>query len=93
MTFSYLLSSEVEETEPNFRDKPNDSTFVELRDLVAYLASREVSDPQYYIVEIFGGNSGVIKIGIQRKLRCGRNIDICTGADLTIPEEAKALIK
>ena len=44
------------------------------------------------ILEIFGCAAGCTKIAIRRRLRCGKNVDLVSGLDLSRPADAQHLI-
>eukprot|EP00971_Amphidinium_carterae_P058290 1152997-Amphidinium_carterae.1 len=45
------------------------------------------------ILEICGGNAGVTKLALRRRWPCGRNMDLCTGVDLTNPKQRHQVIQ
>ena len=64
------------------RVNPPGSTHVPIEELNSYLVKPEVSGT-VDIVEIFGGESGVGKLCLRRRLRRGVNFDLVIGFDLT----------
>ena len=42
--------------------------------------------------ELFGGQGGVLKVGIRRRLRTGRNFDLTTGVDLSQKTDLQSLV-
>ena len=85
----YMLGSEGEEDEGMWRAKHPDSVYVALEDLNVYMQTKKGF---IYVMEIFGGSGGVTKIAIRRRLATGKNVDIITGIDLTIPENVGKLM-
>ena len=63
-----------------------------LEDFVAYL-SRPALAGTLDLVEIFGGEGGVGKIGVRRRLRTGENFDLQTGFDLTKAADQRLVLK
>ena len=45
------------------------------------------------VVEVFGGNGGVLKMAVGRGLTPGRNFDLVSGVDLSHPKEVALLIE
>ncbi len=87
---SYLLGSDVEETSFWDRYSPS-SARVEFDQLTAFLSKEERCGVD--LLEIYGGEAGVTKLAIRRRLRTGANMDIVSGVDLTKQEHARRLLE
>ena len=61
---------------------PPRSHVIEIEGLMTYLAQPHLQG-SVDVVEIFGGESGVGKLCIRRRLRRGDNVDLVAGFDLT----------
>ena len=78
----YLLGSEVDEDGEEFKSKHPGATFVEFENLMTYLSGDKMAGDMD-VMELFGGEAGVTRIALRRRLRTGENFDLITGADLT----------
>ncbi len=67
-----------------------DAIVLDVNDLVAYLSKNRYAG-DIDIMEVFGGEGGVTKIAIRRRLRTGRNFDIVCNMDLCNPQHATQL--
>ena len=71
---------------------PPDSVVIAPDDLFAFLA-QPGNEGLVDVCEISGGESGVGKLCIRRRLRLGGNVDIVTGFDLTRREHQDIVLK
>ena len=60
---------------------PPKSTVIDVDDLLVFLATLENAGGAIDVVEIFGGEGGVGKLCVRRRLRRGRNFDLVIGFD------------
>ena len=66
--------------------------FSKLTFLTEYLVNRE--DVFYEdACEVFGGQSGVLRLAVRRKLKGKRNFDLTCNVDLTDPDEVESLFR
>ena len=82
-SLNYLVGFQIEET-----------TEVDIMDLCTYLQRRTEHlgrRKHVDVIQLFGGEGGVLKIAIRRNLVTGQNFDIVTGFDLRNRDHEKAL--
>lgn len=65
------------------RIDPPTSVLIGIQHLFAFLARAGNAISMVDIVEFFGGEGGVRKLCVRRRLKCGRNFGIVTRVDLT----------
>ena len=82
----------MEEDHPAVIHKPKEANFIECHNLFAFLAQPELGG-NLDVMEIFGGESGVSKIGIRRKLKTGKVLDLVPGFDPTQVADQKILVE
>ena len=81
-TIAYLLGSAVEDDHPEYLRKSR-YTFDLDGGLDNFYTRHQGS--RMLLMEVFGGESGCTKIAIKMRMPCGKNVDLVTGVDLTIP--------
>ncbi len=87
---SYLLGSETQEDHPLYLRKAPNAFHVAFNELEAFMALPQHSG-DLEILEIFGGEAGTSKVALRRRLRTGKNVDVVTGTDLTVPDNVRQL--
>ena len=88
-----LLGSESEAS-AFFEGVSRNGKFVALSELHSHFVNMEQnSNRKLDLLEVFGGEAGVSRIAIRKRLQTGKNIDVVTGTDLTDPAEARKLLK
>ena len=60
---------------------------------VEIYASRLDDDVEYDVCEIAGGTARTSTILVRCRVRAGKNFDLCTGVDMTNPQEQKAFMQ
>lgn len=92
VSLGYLVSSEVEDDNPDCIQRPPGAVFVVFDHLDVYMHSK--TQPGYGdVMDIFGGESGVSKICIRRRLATAKVFEVVTGSDLTVKEEQRVLFE
>ena len=85
------LGSEVEEDHAAFIHKPKDASSVKADQLLAFLAEPDL-EGNMDVMEVAGGESGISKLSIRRKLKTGKVFDLVTGSDVTEAADQKILL-
>ena len=84
----YLLGTEAEDSYL-WKSRMVSGKYVHFSEMQTYLniENRQGTD----VIKICGGEAGVSRLAIRRRLNVGGNLDLVTGVDLTKPERQKEL--
>jgi len=88
---SYLLGSECDESHILFQTKYPSAIHLSFSDLDIFMA-REGHEGSLKVMEMFGGEGGVTRLAIRRRLKTGTNFDVVCRVNLTDPVNEHRLL-
>jgi len=88
---SYLLGSECDESHILFQTTYPSAIHLSFSDLDIFMA-REGHEGSLKVMEMFGGEGGVTRLAIRRRLKTGTNFDVVCRVNLTDPVNEHRLL-
>ena len=86
----YLLGAEVDEAGPEFCGHHPDATFVKFE---CFLSHMQRLPSGVDVMEIFGGEGGVTRVAVRRRLKTGKLVDVITGDNLTNRDTVQKMLE
>ena len=93
MNTTYGVGGGIDGSNENFDGCAPGATILPIDRLCSYaVTGSDTKDSSIDVLEIFGGEGGVTRCAVRRRLKCGTNVDLITGVDLTCPEQVRKLL-